>query len=69
MKYKIWHIDAYVGWADYDNPSDCNCHLDMIMDASFSKNQIINMWVSTHKSNRNIVVVNCECINEGNISI
>ena len=37
MKYKIWHIDAYVGWSDYDSPSDCNYHLDMIMDASFSK--------------------------------
>jgi hypothetical protein len=67
MKYKIWHIDAYVGWSDYDNPSDCNYHLDIIMDASFSKKQIIDMWTLLHKSERNVVIVNCVCINEGNI--
>ena len=64
MKYNIWHIDAYDGWSDYDGPTDCNIHEDVIMDAQFSKKEVLNMYMAT-LSGRSNVIHKCEIIGSG----
>ena len=63
-KYKIWHIDAYSGWSDYEGPQDCNIHKDIVMDACFTKQQVIDMYVSLLEG-RSIAIAKCECISQG----
>lgn len=65
-QFKIWHIDAYSGWSDYDGPGDCNIHKDIIMDASFTKKQVVNMYMSL-LNGRETAIAKCECIGEGEI--
>lgn len=67
-EYKIWHIDAYSGWSDYDGPQDCNIHKDIVMDASFKKQQVIDMYIST-LFGRMVTVANCTCIGAGKVDI
>ena len=59
--YNIWHIDAYSGWQDYDGPADCNYHKDVIMDSSFSKEDVMDMWMSLHRYGV-AVIAKCELI-------
>ena len=63
-KYNIWHIDGYSGWNDYDGPADCNRHDDYIMDAKFTKSDVIDMWMSIH-SGRSVAIAKCEIIKSG----
>lgn len=67
-KFNVWHIDAYSGWSDYDGPSDCNIHEDIIMDAQFLKDQVLDMY-SSLLSGRSTVIVKCEIIKSGEIEI
>lgn len=64
MKYNIWHIDAYSGWSDYDGPCDCNRHEDIIMDASFNKKDVLNMYSAT-LTGRSTAIAKCEIIGSG----
>ena len=68
MKYKVWHIDAYAGWYDYDGPSDCNIHKDIVMDACFKKDQVSSMF-SSNLDARTVVIENCVCIGQGECEI
>ena len=63
-KFNVWHIDAYSGWSDYDGPDDCNIHKDIIMDASFTKKQVVDMYMSL-LGGRTIAISKCELIGEG----
>ncbi len=63
-KFNVWHIDAYSGWSDYDGPEDCNIHKDIIMDASFTKKQVVDMYMSL-LGGRTTVISKCELIGEG----
>ena len=66
-QFKVWHIDAYSGWSDYDGPGDCNIHKDIIMDATFSKKQVVDMFIST-LNGRSVTVAKCECIDDGDVN-
>ena len=68
MKYKIWHIDAYAGQYDYDGPQDCNIHKDIVMDASFTSTNVVDMFVSTQNS-RQVTVAKCICIGQGELEV
>ena len=68
IKYNIWHIDGYVGWADYDGPSDCNTHIDYIIDDKFTKEDVIDMFCNEHKKSRVVVVCKCLLITNGSIT-
>ena len=50
IKYNIWHIDGYVGWDDYDGPSDCNTHIDYIIGAKFTKEDVIDTFCNENKN-------------------
>ena len=67
-KYNVWHIDAYSGWDDYDGPSDCNIHQDIIMDAHFSKKAVVEMY-SLLLGGRSTVIAKCEIVKSGEIEI
>ena len=64
LKYNIWHIDGYSGWSDYDGPSDCNHHEDIVMDAQYSKKDVVDMWMSRY-SGRTVAVAKCELVGSG----
>jgi len=68
-KYKIWHIDAYRGCSDYDGPCDCNKHLDLIMDASLSKKDVVDSWVALNSDAPSVAVAKCEEIGSGEIEV
>lgn len=67
-KYKVWHIDAYSGWYDYDNQNDCNIHTDIVMDACFTANQVSSMFAS-QLGGRTVVIAKCECIGQGECEV
>lgn len=67
-KYKVWHIDAYSGWYDYDNHNDCNIHTDIVMDACFTANQVSSMFAS-QLGGRTVVIAKCECIGQGECEV
>lgn len=67
-KYNVWHIDAYSGWSDYDGPEDCNIHKDIIMDAHFSKQQVLDMY-SSLLNGRDTAIAKCELVKSGEIEI
>lgn len=62
MKYNIWHIELYHGWGDYDAPEDCNVKKDIIMDADFSRDQVMDMLVSIYQDDRTVAIHKCELI-------
>lgn len=66
--YNIWHIDAYRGWSDYEGPSDCNYHKDVIMDKSFSKEDVVAAWMAINSDSRVAVVSKCTLVKEGVLS-
>lgn len=68
IKYNIWHIDGYVGWDDYDCPSDCNTHIDYIIDAKFTKEDVIDMFCNENKKHRVVAVCKCFLITDGSIT-
>lgn len=68
IKYDIWHIDEYVGWDDYDDPRNCNTHIDYILDAKVTKQDVINMFCDKHKKSRVVVVYKCFLITDGSIT-
>ena len=68
IKYNIWHIDGYVGRDGYDGPSDCNTHIDYILDAKFTKQDVINMFCNKHKKSRVVVVCKCCFITNGSVT-
>ena len=68
IKYNIWHIDRYVGWDDYDDPSDCNTHIDYIIDAKFTKEDVIDMFCNENKKHRMVVVCKCFLITNGSVT-
>ena len=63
-KFKVWHIDAYSGFSDYDGPMDCNIHKDIIMDACFSKKDVVEMYYAL-LGGRSTAIAKCECIGYG----
>lgn len=65
MEYNIWHIEMYVGWSDCDGPEDCNIKRDYIFDASFSKQDVINMITSKYNKERCLEIWKCILI-DGN---
>lgn len=67
-KYNVWHIDAYSGWDDYDGPSDCRIHEDIIMDAQFSKKAVVEMYM-TRLGGRSTAIAKCEIIKSDEIEI
>ena len=62
MKYNIWHIEMYHGWSDYDGPEDCNVKRDIIMDARFNKEKVVDMLVALYPDDRTVVVHKCELV-------
>jgi len=62
MRYNIWHIELYHGWSDYDGPNDCNVNKDIIMDADFSKDQVMDMLVGLYSEDRNVAINKCELV-------
>lgn len=68
IKYNIWHIDGYVGWDDYDNSSDCNICKDYIVNATFTKDDVINMFCNEHKNYRIVVTIKCFLISSGSVT-
>ena len=68
IKYNIWHIDGYAGWDDYDGPSDCNIHIDYIIDAKFAKEDVIDMFCNEHKKSRAVAVCKCFLVTNGSIT-
>ena len=68
IKYNIWHIDGYVGWGDYDGPSDCNTHIDYIIDAKFTKEDVIDIFCNENKKHRVVAVCKCFLITDGSIT-
>ena len=65
----IWHIDAYRGYSDYDGPDDCNVHKDLIMDASFSKEDVVSVWMHLNSDARCTAVAKCELVGKGEIEV
>lgn len=68
IEYRIWHIDAYAGWDDYDNSSDCNIHIDYMVNASFTRQDVINMFCNKYNNSRLVVVCKCFLITDGSIT-
>ncbi len=64
-KYNIWHIDAYRGFSDYDGPMDCNYHRDLIMDASFSKDDVMEAWMAMNSDARCTAISKCVLVKNG----
>lgn len=65
LKYNIWHIDGYTGSSDYDGPSDCNHHEDIVMDARYSKKDVVEMWMAVHENAYSVAVSKCEIKRSG----
>ena len=62
MKYNIWHVEMYHGFSDFDGPEDCNVKKNFIFDASFTKEQVMDMLVGIYSEDRVVEIVKCECI-------
>lgn len=62
MKYNIWHIELYHGWSDYDGLNDINVNKDIIMDADFSRDQVMDMLVGLYSEDRNVEIKECELV-------
>lgn len=67
-KFNVWHIDAYSGWSDYDGPEDCNIHENIIMDAQFSKGQVMEMYLGV-LSGRSTIISKCTLVKSSEIEI
>ena len=67
--FNIWHLEAYRGYSDYDGPEDCNVHKDLIMDASFSKEAVIKMWMCLNSDARSVAVAKCEIVGKGEAEV
>ena len=67
MKYNIWHIDAYYGWSDCDGPEDCNVHQDYLFNADWTRQQVMDAFVSKYDEYRNVEVWECAIIKFGEI--
>lgn len=52
----------YHGWSDCDGPEDCNVKDDFIFDARFNRQEVMDMMVSMHDSDRRVEIWKCECI-------
>jgi hypothetical protein len=53
---KTWTIEGYIGFNDYDGPSDNNLSFIMEMDKSVSKEEIEYLLFSRYKRYRTIVL-------------
>jgi hypothetical protein len=67
LKYNIWHIDAYYGWSDYDGPEDCNVHQNYVFNASWTKKEVMDAFVSKYDGYRSIAISKCELVSSGEI--
>lgn len=68
LKYNIWHIDGYAGYDNYDGPSDCNIHKDYIVNASYTKKDVINMFCNQYKDCREVAVSKCFLVTNGAVT-
>ena len=49
-------------------PSDCNIHIDYIVDAKFTKEDVIDMFCNENKKHRVVVVCKCFLITNGSVT-
>jgi hypothetical protein len=68
LKYKIWHIDGYAGNNEYDGPSDYNIHKDFILNDTYTKEDVIEMFCNQYKNKREIVVGKCFLVANGAVT-
>lgn len=54
-KLKVWRVTGYVGWSDYDGPSDDNLDVKLILDASITKDEVYAILNERFKKYRNTV--------------
>ena len=62
MKYNIWYVELYHGWSDYDGPEDCNFKKKVIMNDSFTKEQVEDMLTALYHDDRVVVIHKCELV-------
>lgn len=62
MKYNIWHVEMYHGASDYDDSKDCNIKKNFIMDASFTREEVMDMLVGLYQEDRVVEIVKCDLI-------
>jgi hypothetical protein len=68
IRYNIWNIKGYVGFYDCDGPSDYNVNINLILNSTYTKKDVINMFCEKHKDKRNVVIGSCEVVHEGLIT-
>jgi hypothetical protein len=52
----------YHGDSDFDWSKDCNVKKNFIFDASFNKEQVMDMLVSLYNDDRVVEIEECECV-------
>jgi len=62
MKYNIWYVELYHGWSDYDGPEDCNFKKKVIMNDSFTKEQVEDMLTALWPDERVVQIHKCELV-------
>ena len=68
VKYNIWHIDAYEGSGDYNGPEQCNISINLVVNSIFSKESVIDMFMST-LNGRTKCVAKCEFVESGEVEV
>ena len=67
IKYNIWNIKGYVGFYDCDGPNDYNVNTNLILNSTYTKKDVIDVFCEKHKGKRNVVIGSCEIVYEGSI--
>lgn len=64
MKIKVWKVEGYKGFNDYDGPQDNNLNIEVAMDARFKKDEVEEIFVNKFSKRHRVVVVEAIVIRE-----
>lgn len=51
-KVNLWKVEGYAGYYDCDGPSDYNINETIIIDATFSKQAVVDLMARCYRKNR-----------------
>lgn len=69
LKVKIWKIDGYKGNNGYDNRDDYNAHYTVALDARFSRDDVIEIFLNRYNKKYREVVFEATLIEEKTLEV
>ena len=64
MKIKVWNVTGYKGRDNYDGPSDDNTDFHVAMDARFTKDDVVDIFLNRFGKKHRMVALNAKLVAE-----